>query len=199
MGARPSCCENAAPPGPNRPDGAGRKGTPTSGQSPGGGRHRCAKRSERRVPRSRPDDAERRDPGREANHPPTRGPSLPPRLRRAVPTRGRRSLACASLCMVAWGRDWHRPENCIFMPAGCAGGPDHVGFSRWGQSSRWGRGARLTWRVREEPGVPWPTAPSRGRASPHDCIFTATGPHGFHHRLLMRVISYRSAREWAGR
>ena len=30
--------------------------------SPGGGRHRCAERSERCVPRSRPDDAERRVP-----------------------------------------------------------------------------------------------------------------------------------------
>ena len=59
-----SCCANAAPRGnPNNPECAAGKGTPTSG------RHRCAKRSERRVPRSRPDDAERRGPGREANHP----------------------------------------------------------------------------------------------------------------------------------
>ena len=57
---------------PNSPDGAAGKGTPTSG------RHRCAKRSERRVPRGSPDDAECRGPGREANHPRTRGPSLPP-------------------------------------------------------------------------------------------------------------------------
>ena len=57
---------------PNSPDGAAGKGTPTSG------RHRCAQRSERRVPRGSPDDAECRGPGREANHPRTRGPSLPP-------------------------------------------------------------------------------------------------------------------------
>ena len=48
---------------PHRAEQHAGKGTPTSG------RHRCAKRSERRVPRSRPDDAERRGPGREANHP----------------------------------------------------------------------------------------------------------------------------------
>ncbi len=76
--------------------------------SPGGGRHRCAKRSERRVRGSRPDDAERRGTGREASHSGTRGPSRPPAfggLCRAPPgelPRGRRSPACASLCMVAW-------------------------------------------------------------------------------------------------
>ena len=73
------CCENAVPRGnPNGPDGAVRTGTPTSG------RHRCAKRSERRVPRSRPDDAEHRGPGREGT---TSELGVLPaaRLRRAVP------------------------------------------------------------------------------------------------------------------
>ena len=76
---------------------AGCAGGPIMASSPGGGRHRCAKRSERRVLRSRPDDAERRGTGRGANHPPNRGPSLPPAcggLCRAPPgqlPRGRRS------------------------------------------------------------------------------------------------------------
>ena len=64
------------------------------------GRHRCAKRGERRVPRSRPDDAERRGPCREANHPWSSGSFPAARRRRAVPTGGRRSLAWASLCTV---------------------------------------------------------------------------------------------------
>ena len=73
LGVLPAGLRRAVPTGnPNSPDGAAGKGTPTSG------RHRCAQRSERRVPRGSPDDAECRGPGREANHPRTRGPSLPP-------------------------------------------------------------------------------------------------------------------------
>ena len=62
--------------------------------SPGGGRHRCAKRSERRGPRSRLDDAERRVPAERnsLNHPRTRGPSLPP--------------ACGGLCRPEVGVPW---------------------------------------------------------------------------------------------
>ena len=71
----------------------GERADPIMGVSPRGGRHRCAERSERRVPRSRPDDAERPGPGREANHPRTRGPSLPP--------------ACGGLC---------RPEVGVPLP-----------------------------------------------------------------------------------
>ena len=52
---------------PNRADGAQARERRPLGSSPGGARHRCAKRSERRVPRTRPDDAQRRGPGREAN------------------------------------------------------------------------------------------------------------------------------------
>ena len=102
---------------------AGCAANPFMSVSPGGGRHRCAKRSERRVPRTRPDDAERRDSGREGT---TSELGVLPaaRLRRAVPTRGRRSLASASLCTVAWGRDVHRPGNCIFMRRGVQR-PDH--------------------------------------------------------------------------
>ena len=85
--------------------------------SPGGGRHRCAERSERRVPRSRPDDAERRGPGREGTTSDL-GVLLAARLRRAVPTRGRRSLASASLCMVAWAPRSAPPGNCTFIPGG---------------------------------------------------------------------------------
>ena len=60
---RPVAARRSSPHIPHRAEQHAGKGTPTSG------RHRCAKRSERRVPRSRPDDAERRGPGREANHP----------------------------------------------------------------------------------------------------------------------------------
>ena len=62
--------------------------------SPGGGRHRRAKRSERRVPGRRSDDAEGRGSGREANPLRTRGPSRPP--------------ACGGLC---------RPEVGVPLPA----------------------------------------------------------------------------------
>ena len=105
--------------------------------SPGGGRHRYAKRSERRGPRSRPDDAERRGSGREANHPRTRGPSLPP--------------ACGGLCRPevgvplparhsAW---WRRAETCTIQRAAFScrrGVRDHpimgflpvgAGIARW--------------------------------------------------------------------
>ena len=68
----------------------------------------------------------------ERSAPPNSGFFAAARLRRAVPTGGRRSLASASLCVVACGRDWHRPANCTFMPAGCAGGRDHGSFSRSG-------------------------------------------------------------------
>ena len=65
-----SCCVNAARRGnPNSPDVVPARERRPLASSPGGGRHRCAKRSERRVPRTRPDDAERRGSGREANHP----------------------------------------------------------------------------------------------------------------------------------
>ena len=87
-------------------DGAAGQGTPTSG------RHRCAERSERRVPPGRPDDAEHRGPGREATAP-NSGPFSAARLRRAVPTGGQRSPAWASLCAVAWGRDVHHPGTAL--------------------------------------------------------------------------------------
>ena len=62
----------------------GVQANPFMSVSPGGGRHRCAQRSERRVPRTRPDDAERRDSGREGT---TSELGVLPaaRLRRAVP------------------------------------------------------------------------------------------------------------------
>ena len=46
------------------------------------------------------------------------------RLRRAVPTRGRRSRACTSLCLVAWSRKANHPRtrgpSCRPPTAGCA-------------------------------------------------------------------------------
>ena len=64
------------------------------------GRHRCAKRRERRVPRSRPDDAERRGPYREANHPLNSGSFPAARLRRAVPgPTGRTAQRSAFPCL----------------------------------------------------------------------------------------------------
>ena len=86
------------------------------------GRHRCAKRRERRVPRSRPDDAERRGPCREANHPRTRGPSLPPACGGLCRPGGRRSLAWASLSTVAWGREANHPRTRgPSLPPACGG------------------------------------------------------------------------------
>ena len=103
--------------------------------SPGGGRHRCAERSERRVLRTRPDDAEHRGPGREGT---TSELGVLPaaRLRRAVPTGGRRSLASASLRLLAWAPRRAPPGTELSCPVGCAGGRDHERFSRWGQVSR---------------------------------------------------------------
>ena len=86
------------------------------------GRHRCAKRRERRVPRSRPDDAERRGPCREANHPRTRGPSLPPACGGLCRPGGRRSLACTSLSTVAWSREANHPRTRgPSLPPACGG------------------------------------------------------------------------------
>ena len=76
--------------------------------------------------------------------PPEKGPprtwgSFPPPafggLCRAPPgelPRGRRSLACAPLCLVAWAPRRAPPGTELSCPAGCAGGRDHERFSRWG-------------------------------------------------------------------
>ena len=45
------------------------------------------------------------------------------RLRRAVPTRGRRSLAGASLCLVAWAPRRAPSRNCTLMRAGVQADP----------------------------------------------------------------------------
>ena len=71
----------------------GRTG-PTSGQFSRWGPAPLREAQRGRLPRSRPDDAERQGPGRAANHPRTRGPSLPP--------------ACGGLC---------RPEVGVPLPA----------------------------------------------------------------------------------
>ena len=90
--------------------------------SPGRGRHRCPERSERRVPRSRPDDAERRGTGRKASHSETRDPSLPPafgglcRPEVGVPLPARRSAR--------WGRCrdlHHRGTGKYALSPRCAG------------------------------------------------------------------------------
>ena len=164
---RPSCCENAVPPGTQRsgrlrphgnaansPGGGlqtgtadrraakphaaaraearGRLGTPTSGRHSGpqgrgrflavrlyGAQARGPQRCERYLPLQFTDHPKRWDSRRE------RATSelgvLPAaRLRRAVPTGGRRSLACASLCMVAYRPTLAHPGNCIRRPLGIA-------------------------------------------------------------------------------
>ena len=60
--------------------------------------------------------------GREANHPRTRGPSLPPACGGLCRPGGRRSLAWASLCTVAWGREANHPRTRgPSLPPACGG------------------------------------------------------------------------------
>ena len=56
--------------------------------------------------------------------------------RAAVPTGGRRSLACASLRLVAWAPRRAPSRNCTFMTGGVNGPARSWGFSRWGPGDR---------------------------------------------------------------
>ena len=62
---RPSCRKMQLRRAPNRSGWRAARERRPPASSPGGGRHRCAARSERRVPHTRPDDADHRGPGRE--------------------------------------------------------------------------------------------------------------------------------------
>ena len=134
---RPVAARRSSPHIPHRAEQHAGKGTPTSG------RHRCAKRSERRVPRSRPDDAERRGPGREANHPELGVLSCRPP---AAGCADRRS-AFPCLCVAppgGWGTEtctipelhfhagelWRRPRPPGSSPGGARHRPPEVGERR---------------------------------------------------------------------
>ena len=91
----------------------GERADPIMWVFPGGGRHRCAERSESRLLRSCPDDTERRGSGRKASHSGTRGPSLPPafgglcRPEVGVPLPARRSAEWRGC------RDLHHPGTAL--------------------------------------------------------------------------------------
>ena len=148
-------------------DTPGRERRPLA-SSPGGGRHRCAQRSEaadrsslsRHAGQGTPTSGQfsrwgsaplraaqrggvyhaavrmtlNTEVPAEKGPPRTWGSFSAARLRRAVPTGGRRSRACAPLCLVAWAPRRAPPGTELSCPAGCAGGRDHERFSRWGSA-----------------------------------------------------------------
>ena len=93
--------------------------------SPGGGRHRCAG-AQRKACATQPSGS-LRNAGVPAERRTTPALGVLPaaRLRRDVPTRGRRSLASASLRLVAWAPRRAPPGTELSCLAGCAGGRDH--------------------------------------------------------------------------
>ena len=101
--------------------GRGERADAIMGVSPGGGRHRCAKRSERRVPPSRPDDAERGVPAERGA--PQLGVLPAARLRRAVPAptgrTGRRSaFPCQRVALRGGVRPRLAPSSELHFHAG---------------------------------------------------------------------------------